>query len=336
MVNAHPGDVSLAVVLHSQVPEDAPPDDQETMTQVVAVSDALRSLGWGVESLPLVLDLQFAADRLRELRPAFVFNLVESIASQGQLIQLAPALMEALEIPYTGSGPTAMLSTTDKLFAKRVMQAAGVPTPAWVDFGAIAAGRTPGKGPCILKSVWEHASIGLEASSVLQEGADLRAGVEERRRRFGGAWFAERYVEGREFNISLLAGGDGPEVLPLAEMEFLGFPAGRPRIVDYSAKWRPGSREYRGTQRTFDLPVTDDSLRADLVDLARECWRLFGLNGYARVDVRVDGEGQPWVLEVNANPSLMPDAGFNAAAGQAGLDFTTVIERIVADCRVNS
>jgi D-alanine-D-alanine ligase len=114
-------------------------------------------------------------------------------------------------------------------------------------------------------------------------------------------------------------------------MLFLGYPAGKRRIVDYAAKWDAGSFEFRNTVRRFEFDAADHALLARLVDIAMACWRLFGLRGYARVDCRVDAAGLPWVLEVNVNPCLSPDAGFIAAAMQRGLDLVAVIQRIVTD-----
>jgi D-alanine-D-alanine ligase len=145
-----------------------------------------------------------------------------------------------------------------------------------------------------------------------------------------GDCFAERYVEGREFNLSLLDGQDCVTVLPAAEIDFSRFPEGKPRIVGFDAKWQEDSFAYQNTPRRFAFAERDRPLLANLKKLAIECWKLFYLRGYARVDFRVDAGGQPWVLEVNTNPCLSPDAGFAAALAQAGISYDTGIERILA------
>jgi D-alanine-D-alanine ligase len=182
-----------------------------------------------------------------------------------------------------------------------------------------------------VKSLWEHASIGLTGSSVARD----RPGLEqELRRRAGRELFAEAYVDGREFNLALLEeAGRLPQVLPPAEIQFQSFPEGSPRIVDYAAKWESGSMEFTRTPRRFAFPDRDRDLLETLRELALHCWELFALRGYARVDFRVDAAGQPWVLEVNTNPCLSPDAGFLAAAAQAGLSPTQVVRRIVEGAR---
>jgi ribosomal protein S18 acetylase RimI-like enzyme len=144
--------------------------------------------------------------------------------------------------------------------------------------------------------------------------------------------FAERFVEGREFNISVLGGGpDGPRVLPAAEIDFAAYPPGMPRIVDYRAKWVEDSFEYAHTVRHFPSGGADASLAADLAEISLRTWHLLGLAGWARIDFRVDRDGRPWVLEVNPNPCLAPDAGFVAATSQAGLSPAQVVESILVD-----
>jgi D-alanine-D-alanine ligase len=184
-----------------------------------------------------------------------------------------------------------------------------------------------------VKSVWEHASIGLSGSSVASDRQSLAEELQRRAGR-GRDLFVEAYVEGREFNLALLEGPGGqPQVLPPAEIEFHSFPETKPRIVGYAAKWESGSAEFAQTPRRFDFPDPDRDLLERLRELALRCWQLCDLRGYARVDFRVDLAGRPWVLEVNANPCLSPDAGFLAAAERAGLSPTEVIRRIVEGAR---
>jgi D-alanine-D-alanine ligase len=143
----------------------------------------------------------------------------------------------------------------------------------------------------------------------------------------GKPFFAERFVEGREFNLSLL--GETPDVLPPAEIDFGAYPAEKPRIVGFGAKWTHASFEFKNTPRRFDFPAADTSLVRQMTNLAVECWRLFGLRGYARVDFRVDLAEQPWILEINTNPCIAPTSGFAAAMEQAGLSYDDGIQRII-------
>jgi D-alanine-D-alanine ligase-like ATP-grasp enzyme/ribosomal protein S18 acetylase RimI-like enzyme len=330
-------------ILHHAVTDEHAPDERDVLDQAASVGDALAELGHTWERLPCTLDLARVADRLREDQPDLVFNLVESLAGTGRLIHLVPALLDAMAVAYTGSCTEAIAASSHKLMAKDRLAAAGLPTPPWIgplppDLPPVArrpSGSDDSAARWLVKSLWEHASVGLdENAAVLCKGA---AGVTDAlRNRAGGAagaCFAEKYVDGREFNLSLLAAPGRPEVLKPAEITFEGYPPEALRIVGYRAKWDPESYEYQHTLRRFDFPEDDAALLSRLKELAVRCWELFGLNGYARVDFRVDDSGNPWILEINTNPCLSPDAGFAAALQASGIGFTEAIRRILEDAR---
>ncbi|MBZ4659419.1 MAG: hypothetical protein JG766_1342 [Desulfacinum sp.] len=322
-----------AVVLHSAVDPNAPPDEQDVLVQARFVASALAKLGWEAHILPLDLNLEAQRDRLLAADPDVVFNLVETAAGTGRLIHLAPAFLDALGLPYTGSPTEAVFLTSHKVLAKRLMGSHALPTPP--------ALTSPGdwdqwepEALYIVKSVWEDASVGITQDSVtsFRNPRDLETALAKGRRATGGGdVFAERFIDGREFNLSVLAGPDGPRVLPPAEIRFRGFGPDRFAIVDYEAKWDPSSFAYHNTVRSFHFGEEDRFLLHQLRELALRCWDLFGLRGYARVDFRVDTAGRPWILEVNANPCLSPDAGFMAAAAEAALEPEQVILRILED-----
>lgn len=321
-------------ILYNQPAADAAADDLDVLVQRDAVAGALARLGHTVSEVPCTLDLDSVHKRLEEIHPDAVFNLVESLGGSDRLMPLATVLLEALHLPYTGCRTPSIIDTSDKLRAKTRMISAGLPTPGWCTVPPAiptpAAAFAP--GAYIIKAVAEHASIGLDDTSVVNvsDPDELPILIHDRSRRIGRACFAEQFIDGREFNLSILGGEAGPEVLPPAEIDFSAFGDGKPRIVGYAAKWHSESEEYQQTPRTFALDETDESCVAELIDLAKRCWELFDLRGYARVDFRLDADGRPWILEINANPCLSPDAGFAAALQQAGIPFDTAIDRIVS------
>jgi D-alanine-D-alanine ligase len=199
-----------------------------------------------------------------------VFNLVESLLDAGRLIYFFPGLLDALAMPYTGASAEALFLTSNKLLAKQRLQDAGLPTPAWMwitDSGGLERSRNltdagVAGATWIVKSVWEHASLGLgEHSLITRQGVQTMAAVlKTRAPELGGACFAETFVEGREFNISILDGPSGPRVLPPAEIVFSDFKTGKPCIVDYRAKWDTESFEYHHTPRCFKFAARDRSL----------------------------------------------------------------------------
>ena len=305
------------IVLHSTVDLSSGKDEEDTLVQVESILRAFGERGDEAVPVPFSLDFKHMVQTLDAVRPDFVFNLVETVEGTGRLIHTAPAILDHLGVPYSGATTEGVFLTSNKLVAKKLLHSSNVPTPPWFSPNERAsAPGLPVRGRYIVKSVWEHASIGLEEDSVVwvESREELFREVRERRGRFGGDWFAEAFVEGREFNLSLLGSEDGVQVLPPAEMRFEGYPPGKVRVVGYKAKWDETSFEYRHTCRSFDFGDADAPLLAEMTEIARKCWRLFDLRGYARVDFRVDESSRPRVLEVNANPCLSPDAGFMAAA----------------------
>jgi D-alanine-D-alanine ligase len=313
-------------------------DEADVLLQVEAVTSALEGRGHSVERIPCGLDLDALAARLARTAPDVVFNLAEGLAGHERLCAVVPSLLDTLAIPYTGCPAEALFVTGSKLLTKERLAAAALPTPR---FGArwparsadvLAAAFEP--GVYIIKPEWEHGSVGMHDEMVVEvrSRAELEERLAELGEREGRACFAEGFVEGRELNLAILgpaSPGDPPLVLPPAEIDFSAFPTGKPRIIGWAAKWDEGSFEYHNTPRRFTFAENDVPILAEASRLAAACWELFALSGYARVDFRVDEDGQPVILEVNSNPCLSPDAGFDAAVVEAGLTFGDAIDRIV-------
>jgi D-alanine-D-alanine ligase len=300
-------------------------DEADALAQAEHVSAALRALGWSVTVMPTDLNLAATRDALLRLKPALVFNLVESLAGDGRMIHLLPTLLEATAMKFTGSGSDSIYLSSQKLLAKQWMRNHGITTPPVLGENAASDDDT---ATWIVKSVWEHASFGMDDGCVVNGTAAASDRIAHCEALHGGEWFAERFVDGREFNLALIEVDGQPEVLPIAEMTFVDYPKGKPRIVGYAAKWDETAPEYHATRRVFtELPAAEREL---LCDVALQCWALFDLAAYARVDIRLDDAGIPWVLEVNANPCLTPDAGFVAAAAASGRNYKQIIELITS------
>jgi len=326
-------------ILFNAVSEQAKTDELDVLVQLEAIAASLARLGHEPAKVPCTLNVQEIADSLARFKPDVVFNLVECLDGHGRLIFLVPAFLDAFGVTYTGSPAEALFLTSHKVLAKERIRAAGLPTPDWVGpwpNGAMTPivkkrARSRRKSTFIVKSVWEHASFGMDDDMVLRHADEemLMRAMEEWAPRLRGECFAEAFVDGREFNISVIATAEGPRVLPIAEIHFIDFPKDKPKIVGYRAKWEEESAEYRCTPRGFDFAAGDKDLLDELTRLSRLSWDLFALRGYARVDFRVDQRGKPYILEVNANPCISPDSGFIAAAQQGGLDYDAVIGSIL-------
>ncbi len=323
-------------LLYNQVSDEASADERDVLVQRDVVAAACQRLGHSVVTVPCSLDLSNVKRELVQACPDLVFNLVESLDGTDRLMPVATLLLDSLHLPYTGAATQSMVVTSDKLVAKQWLRSHQLPTPDWTTANGVghAENESELEGRVIVKAIWEHASYRMDRDAVCETqrnavNQELTQILAERSTAWSRPLFAERFIDGREFNLSLLAGAQGPEVLPPAEIEFTNFPEHEPRIVGYRAKWDEASFEYQQTPRRFEFPPVDGPLLAQLRKLATDCWHVFGLRGYARVDFRVDQASRPWILEVNVNPCLSPDAGFAAAIEAAGIPYDRAIGRIL-------
>ncbi len=318
------------VILHSDVAPDAPDDELDCLVQAEAIAEALRALNYDPALLPFELNLNNTMTMLRSLKPRAVFNIVETLDDKGSLIHVAPALLDALRIPYTGCPTQAIYHTSYKPQAKKMMHHAGIATPDWIEQDGFSVQRES-SGKYLIKSSWEHASIGLDEKSLISytDKADILKEMKLREKKLGGSCYAEAYIDGREFNVALISDKAGARILPIAEMLFQDYAPDKLKIVDYKAKWEAESFEYKNTVRKFDFDDEDTFLISALREISLQCWNIFSLSGYARVDFRVDNSGKPWVLEVNTNPCLSPDAGFAAALERAEIKYHEAIGLII-------
>jgi D-alanine-D-alanine ligase len=330
----------VAFIYNESAEDPAHAAEEQDPTQSPII-EALCRLGHEVTPIACTLDLATVRQKIERAKPDAVFNRVESLGGTDAMIAVIPLLLESMRIPYTGCSAEALAATASKLAVKQRLAAAGLPTPGWITTNGSCHGdvewphrssniQHPASSiQFILKSVYEHASFELDDSAVIEAENvhDIVRAIREREVQTARPYFAERFIAGREFNLSVW--GAGPEVLPPAEIDFSEFPPGKPHIVAYRAKCDVDSFEFHHTPRRFDFPSAEAPLLAHLGELAIDCWRRFNLRGFARVDFRVGADGRPSILEINPNPCLSPNAGFPAALKHSGLEYDEAIGRLL-------
>jgi D-alanine-D-alanine ligase len=314
------------LILHEKISSNARSDELDTLVQVEQICSAMQAKGWQVETRATGLNLEATHAAISSLNPDCIFNLVESLAGVGQLVHFIPSLLATLNCAYTGVNADAMYLSSQKCLAKKIMHLNNIAT-------ADSFGRDDlmpiTDGQWIVKSLWEHASFGMDDACVVTGAEAALARIDYCKQQHGGEWFAERYLQGREFNVSVIEVDGQPKILPVAEIQFAHYPRGKPKIVSYAAKWHEQTFEYQATQRVF--PILSAAETSEINTLVLRCWQAFQLSSYARVDIRCDETGKPWVLEINANPCLTQDAGFAAACHQAGMSYPQVVETIIKE-----
>ena len=323
-----------ALILHDHADTYDNPDVADTFEQIADVSDSLGRMGIECETELFSSDIPCMRKMLSSKTFDFVFNLVESIDGRGIFIHFAPVLFDSMNISYTGASSETLFLTSNKLASKRLMLSAGLPTASWMEYRGIRS-MNPDGCRYIIKSYWEHASIGIDSGSIFtfDSHESAFAAFEEKRKTLGTDIFAEKFISGREFNISVISNSDRSfRVLSPAEMKWDGKCAGD-GIMNYDAKWNDASEVYNQTCRTFECPEGDEGLFDRLTSLTRETARVFSLNGYSRVDFRTDGSGNIFILEVNANPCLALSSGIAAACINEGIPYDVFIKQII-DSRI--
>lgn len=328
------------LILHDAFDGKTREDLVDNRLEVEALTGSLKQLGFQVSSRPFdPHQVQELLDWIRQLKPALVFNLVEVVEGSGAKAHLSCECLDLAGVPYTGADAWSMQTTVDKVLTKTLLAGAGLPTPEWVE--ASGAGVfLPGE-PYLVKPVFEDGSVGIAMESLVHSNSceDLVATIRRRADILGTPCFAERFIDGREFNISVagqVGQPDQPDVLPLVEMVFPGYSdAGLPAINTFNAKWSKTSFEHKHSKWTFEPRPGDGPLREQIVRLTEASWRLFRLRGYSRIEFRVDQDNQPWLIEVNTNPCITDTSGVPAAYAHAGVDFTGMVLRIAAEAGVD-
>ncbi len=293
---------------------------------VEAVHGALLELDCDVVRVPLVPPLERAKERLKALRTDLVFNLFEGFCGYPETEAVVPEILSETGIPFTGCPAPMVRLALDKARAKVILKGAGIQTPQFQLLNPDTVPTFQLGYPCIVKPRSEDASHGLSPDSIANDLAALERQVRFVSETYGGEVLVEEFIDGREFNTTVL-GNSGCAVLPVSEIVF-SLPPGKPRILTFTAKWEPDSLYFRGTRAVCpaDLTVEEQQRITETVVAA---FGILGGTGYARVDMRMDEDGRLYVIEVNPNPDISPGSGAVLQAQAAGMNYTRFIGKIV-------
>ena len=315
------------VVLHTS---DAAEGDGDPVLRQLA--DAIGAIGH--EAIPVTLGdrVEDVVRELRKAEPDLVFNLAESFAGKSALESSVAGLLNLLGLRYTGSSPAGLLVAGDKTLSKKVMRFHGIPTP---EFATVYRGAVDWAGdisfPLIVKPPQEDASLGITGKSIVRDVRELLSKIAELQGEYQSPALAEQFVEGREYYVGVL-GNANAKALPVIELDFSGFPADRPRIASWEAKWGDEGEgtgaEFEGTKSVFPADLSDE-LRAKLQKTAVDAFQALRLRDYARVDLRATDAGEVFVIEVNPNCYLEAESEFARAARADGLSYEALVGQII-------
>lgn len=296
-------------------------------SSTVAIVEALTALGF--EPVEIALQPGHIHEWVRALIDGHFrlgFNLCESVGGRASAEHLPAATVELLGLPMTGAPSTTLLNCLHKNRCSAVLGTHGVRVPAWHYVGRHdPVPRHWRHYPSIVKPAAEDASNGVHADSVVESPTELADAIQRLRANWGGL-IVQQFVTGREINMAIV----GRNVLPPSEIDFSELPEGQPPVVSYAAKWETDTPEYQGTRPICPAPLKP-GLRQELLHVATRSWELMDGAGYARVDIRLADDSRAYVIDVNPNPDLSPDAGLARQAAAAGWSYRDLIERIVEE-----
>lgn len=304
-------------------------DTEETIN---AVRDALAIN----HNVTLVEADNDAFETLRELNPDIVFNIAEGFNGISREAQI-PAMLEFLNIPYTGSDPVTLGICLDKSRTKEILSYYKIPTPQFlliekddnyslIDFPL----------PAIVKPVAEGSSKGIYNSSVVKTKADLKREIQKVHQDYNQPALIEKFLEGREFTVAILGNGKDARCLPIIEMKFEELPEGVLPIYSYEAKWIFDTREE--PLDIYECPANiNEKLKSMIEEVALNTFRVLKCRDWSRVDIRLDENGIPNVLEINPLPGILPDPNDNScypkAARAAGMSYEEMINSVLNEAR---
>ncbi len=262
-------------------------------------------------------------DKLRSERPDIVLNM----CNIGEYEPHVAAILDWLGIPYTGSNHFSLSVTNNKALSKQIMLYHGIRVPR---FYIIEGGRSMDldrmEYPVILKSLLEHDSLRISFDSVIYDVGQMRERLAKIK---NGMAYAEQYVEGREITAGFI-GNEQRRVLPIEEIVYGEYYSDKPRILTYEAKWDEDSEEYEQSVPSIPARVSRD-LEEGIKEAVLKISKIFNMRDYGRVDFRVDGDGNLYAIDVNANPDISRKGGLFKMASCAGMSYPDFIRGIM-DC----
>ena len=292
----------------------------------------LRDMGHDVRCVGIDSDMGEIKKAAETLRPQIVFNLLEEFAGIGVFDAHVASVLEMLRLPYTGCNPRGLMLAHNKAVAKMICRHHRIPVPAFAVFPLRHAARTVRRPPrlsfpLIVKSLTEEGSVGIAQASVVHDEQRLAERVGFVHRQLQTDAIVEHYVDGRELYVGVL-GNDRLQTLPIWELHFPHLREGAPRIATSRIKWDEQYQKRIGLETTAaaDLP---GNLAERLPKLAKRTFRALQLSGYARLDFRVDGQGNAFLLEANPNPQLMYGEDFAESAHHGGLEYEALLQKIL-------
>jgi D-alanine-D-alanine ligase len=295
--------------------------------------DTVRAVANALEErfdVTLIEANEQALEKLKSIRPAFVFNIAEGLHGSSREAQM-PAIFDMLRIPYLGSDPLTLGICLDKSRAKEILSYHGIPTAPFAVISSMEEfDDLRVRFPSIVKPLHEGSSKGIYDSSVVRSVGELEREVRTVIDTYGEPALVEEFLTGKEFTVALMGNGDDVQVLPIVEISFDALPPGANPVYSYEAKWIWDTVEK--PLEIYSCPARiEAALEREIEDLCRRAFRVLRCRDWSRIDVRCDARGKAHVIEVNPLPGILPrpedNSCFPKAARAAGMTYEQLINR---------
>ena len=278
----------------------------DILQTVEVVGQALEGGGYTIAKVGYARQPRPLLDAVAEFQPDCIYNLFEGEADRTETETANAAVLEWLNVPFTGSPSWSIALGRDKVRSKYLFRGAGLPTAAFIVVDSLPVPAWDHGWPAIVKPACQDSSVGIEQNSIVESQPALEERVRDVLERFGAPVLVERYIPGREFHINLYESHTTGDliVLPFGEVRFeKAAEEGRWPIYTYQAKWNEDSIEYNSALMHTNVRV-EPELGPRMVSICKAAFRVSGMRDYGRVDLRVSPEGEPYILEVNPNPYI--------------------------------
>ncbi len=290
------------------------PDRKGVMGEVDLVAETISNLGYSYFLLPVDKDYKWI-EVLKKRDFDLVFNLCEDFEGNPEGEAWVAGILETLKISYTGSSPSCLYTCLDKIKSKIIVSHYGIKTPPYF----LPDRKKPEFLPLMLKPRKQDSSLFIENKNVVFNERDYIERVKELKK-LKIDFFAEKYIDGREFNVSIF----GKEVIGIGEVIFKG----EPKILTYKSKWEKKAREYIETPVKYPA-VLDSEKEKEIINISIKIFKILEMRDYGRIDLRMDEKGNIYFIEANPNPDISKDSGFYKSLHYRGICYDSFIEKII-------
>jgi D-alanine-D-alanine ligase len=293
-----------------------------------AVGDALKAF----HDVTFVEADLSAFNKLKDLNPDIVFNIAEGFFGESREAQI-PAMLDMLQIPYSGSDPLTLATCLDKGRTKEILSYHGIPTAPFMIADDMEQLKNVNLAfPLFVKPLWEGSSKGIYTSSFVNNKKELAEQVEKILSEYSQPALIEEFLSGREFTVAILGNGDEAEVLPIVEIDYKDFPENFIHVYSYEAKWIIDTRE--NPLDVFLCPAKlSTELESRIKQIALKTYKTLRCRDWSRIDVRLDAAHVPNIIEINPLPGILPDPKDNScfpkAARTAGLSYSDLMNKVL-------